>query len=533
MKVKVWELMLAGIIAAVTMGGCENKTDQNPDSIVENPDSTAKKESKASDNTLYTVDWDEVAEIEILLMDSAKGTTEEMKSRVEDGINKITEDEIRVHVSLNYVSMGSYAQQVSLMMSSGENLDLLLTAPMDAAAFNVLASNKQLLDITDLLDEYGQPVLDVVGDLIKGTTVDGTVYGVPVYRSLGSELSIYIRKDILEDLGLVEQAQAIESWDELTEIWDTILSDEKYAGMTALAPGPGPCLISKSGSYNAKDTFSDSVTYDTLGNANKLIAVLGDSDEVILNYENEQYFDMIRLMEEWDAKGYIYKDSLTAESGADLMKNNVAVSCIIDTEFGSELTAAATYGYDVVKIPVVKYPISTTSVTKFTWAVPNMSKEPEAAIAFMSMMYTDSRIANLMAWGVEGVDYEVVDSVAKYVEGNEDNAYHSSDYMVGNQFIVLPWDGQSADYRQKQMEDMEASPISKYLGFSVDTNSITNELSAVSVAINEYVPTLECGFGDEALYEAFIDKLYDSGVQKIIDEYQKQLDEWLALEAEQ
>ncbi|MBS5523902.1 MAG: ABC transporter substrate-binding protein, partial [Clostridiales bacterium] len=175
----------------------------------------------------------------------------------------------------------------------------------------------------------------------------------------------------------------------------------------------------------------------------------------------------------------------------------------------------------------------TTSVTKFTWAVPNMSIEPEAAIAFMSMMYTDSRIANLMAWGVEGVDYEVVDGVAKYVEGNEDNAYHSSDYMVGNQFIVLPWDGQSADYRQKQMEDMEASPISKYLGFSVDTNSITNELSAVSVAINEYVPTLECGFGDEALYEAFIDKLYDSGVQKIIDEYQKQLDEWLALEAEQ
>ncbi len=124
MKVKVWELMLAGIIVAVTMGGCENKTAQNPDSIAENPDPTAKKESKASDSTLYTVDWDEVAEIEVLLMDSAKGTTEEMKSRVEDGINKITEDEIRVHVSLNYVSMGSYAQQVSLMMSSGENLDL-------------------------------------------------------------------------------------------------------------------------------------------------------------------------------------------------------------------------------------------------------------------------------------------------------------------------------------------------------------------------------------------------------------------------
>lgn len=297
--------------------------------------------------------------------------------------------------------------------------------------------------------------------------------------------------------------------------------------MTALAPGPGPCLISKSGSYNAKETFAGSVTYDTLGNANKLIAVAGDSDEVLLNYENQQYLDMIKLMEKWDEKGYIYKDSLTVESGADLMKNNVAISCLIDTEFGAELTASATYGYDVVKIPVVKYPISTTSVTKFTWVVPNTAKEPEAAVAFMSMLYADSRINNLLAWGVEGFDYEVVDGVAKYIEGQEDSAYHSSDFMVGNQFLVLPGDGQTANYRQMQIEDMESTPISKYLGFSANTESITNELSAISVAINEYVPTLDCGFGDEALYQTFIDKLYNSGAQKVVDEYQRQLNEWL------
>lgn len=473
--------------------------------------------------------WDDVVDIKILAMDAPQAITEDQKQRVLDGINEITEKEIKVHVDMDFINMGSYAQQVSLIMSSQEKLDLLLTMPMDSASFQVLANNRQLTDMTGLLQEYGQPVKNVVGDLIKGTTVQGKVYGVPCYRSMSSGLSVYISKAILDDLGLTEQAQNIKSWSELTDLYDTILANEKYANLTPVIPGPGPCLISKIGSYNAKASFTDSVTWDSLGDASKLIAVVGDSDTVINNFESQEYKDMITLMEAWDAKGYIYKDALTDTSGSDRMKNGQAISCIIDTEFGSELAAAPTYG-DVIKISVVQYPISTSTVTKFTWAIPQTSQEPEAAMTFLDMMYTDSRIANLLAWGVEGTDYELVDGIAKYVDGKDKESYHSFDFAWGNQFLLHPWEGQPKDFRQQQEVDLTNVPLSKYLGFSLDMEPISNEISAVSVVINEYVPSIDCGFSNDAVYNEFLTKLKANGCDKIVEEYQRQLDAWLAVQ---
>ena len=98
---------------------------------------------------------------------------------------------------------------------------------------------------------------------------------------------------------------------------------------------------------------------------------------------------------------------------------------------------------------------------------------------------------------------------------------------MGNQFLLLPWEGQGKEFREKQLESMKETPVSKYLGFTANTESISNELSALSVVIDEYRPALDCGFGTEEMYEEFIEKLYANGAQKVIDEYQAQLDTWL------
>ena len=508
----------------------ENSENAQGEQLLQSTGNTSGESEQAAQagESAYYTDWEDVIDIDVMLMDNAKGTTEEMKARVENALNSITESEIKVRVHLNYINMGSYAQQISLMMSSSESLDLLLTSPMDAAAFSALTANNQLTEIGELLETYGQPALETVGELIKGTTLEGGIYAVPVYRVLNSGLSVYIRKDILEELDLLDQAQNVSSWDDVTELYDVILSDDKYANMTAAAPGPGDkCFISKSGSYNAKERFSDSLTYDTLGDPNSLIAVTDGSDEVTLNYANPEYKAMIDLMAAWNEKGYIYKDALTVEGGADLVKNNVAISAIVDTEPGAEITSSSIYGYDMLRIPVVSYPIKTSSVTSWTWAVPVTAKEPEAATAFLSIMYTDPRISNILVWGVEGVDYEVVDGDARYIEGKEADAYHSSEFLLGNQFLLLPWEGQGKEFREKQLESMKETPVSKYLGFTANTESISNELSALSVVIDEYRPALDCGFGTEEMYEEFIEKLYANGAQKVIDEYQAQLDTWL------
>ncbi len=123
MKMKSLAVALAGILIMGTLWGCGNtqsakavpesgesltastaENDENGSSADSSSRSLAETagETKAS----YYTDWDDVREINILLLDSAKGTTQEMKSRVEEGINEITENEIKVHVNLEYINMG-------------------------------------------------------------------------------------------------------------------------------------------------------------------------------------------------------------------------------------------------------------------------------------------------------------------------------------------------------------------------------------------------------------------------------------------
>ena len=143
-------------------------------------------------------------------------------------------------------------------------------------------------------------------------------------------------------------------------------------------------------------------------------------------------------------------------------------------------------------------------------------------------MYTNKEIANLLTWGIEGRDYVVKDGIAAYPDGvtASNVKYHTSDFLYGNQFLVYPWKGSPADLREQQKAALDAAGISKYLGFTCDTSSITNELTVLGNVISEYAPGLESGTTDN--YNEFIKALKKAGVDKVVAEYQSQLDAWLA-----
>lgn len=491
------------------------------DQIMAAPDDTETR----ADSSGYLVTWEDMADVNVVYI-CLSTLTKEMISHVEDAINEITETEINVHVNLASYDLGSYAQQISLLMTSGEKVDLLLSIPMDSASYSVLSSNHQLMDVSQLIEEYGKPIINLVGDFAKATSMDDAMYGVPQWRDFSSRMTIYMRKDVLEDLDLVDKAQDLSSWKEFEEILETVKNSEKWSYLAGIGAGPGKKIIERYGVYSAFDSFKDNLTYDLLGDTMGIISA-DASGKVSLNFATEEYHNMTKLMKEWYDKGYVYRDVTGPDDPADLMKNNVLFSVITETEYGSELSAAVSWG-EVIPAVVTYYPISSSAITRFVWTIPNVSTEPEAAMTFLSMMYTDSRIANLLAWGVENVDYQIVDGVACPMPEPQAGTYRAADYLFGNQFITLPWEGQPADFREKQMEAFQSAEISPYLGFSAQLSEITNEISACSVVINEYLPSLDCGVAAEGIYDEFLQKLDKSGVSKIVDQYQRQLDKWLA-----
>lgn len=541
MKGRVTALLMAACLA-MSMAACGNNESASGAGNGGNETNAASdsgavsesgSEAAAADNGEADEPLEDMAEIKVTIL--SMGPIPQGLQDVEDAVNEITEPEINTHVTLEMLEPGNYAQQINLKMSSSEPFDLMVTMPSGTAGFTTMVSQNQFMDISELLQEYGQGIIDTLGEeLLQATTVNGKIYGVTTYRSLVTSNYIVMRTDVLEDLGLLEKAQNMTTLEEYEEILQAVKESDKWNYLAGIVASDlvGTCLP-LGGTYVGENNFADDTCYDQLGDTNKFIAINPDGSDstIVNNFATEEYHKMYEVMHDWYEKGYVYGDVTTqTDKAEEMVKSNAAFSYFSQSEIGVEVSKSATCGMPMTCVKMVTMPISTSTTSKFVWTVPTTSQEPEAAIKFLNMMYTDARICNLLAWGVEGVHYQVKDGVAYFMDGQDANncAYHTCDFIYGNQFLVLPWDGQSADFRDIALEEMENAQTSAYLGFICDTNAISNEISAVANVIAEYLPAIDSGVAEQDHYDAFLKKLDESGLPKIIEEYQNQLNDWLA-----
>lgn len=494
-------------------------------------DKTGEKSSaEGTEGGDYNVTWEDIAEITVLY--PSMSTIPSGLGAVEAAINEITEAEINTHVTLEMLEMGSYEQQVNLMISSGETIDLMITMPTGAASFTTMTSQNQLMDLTDLLDEYAPRAVAAVGDFMAGTQVNGKTMALTTYKSFVSGIYINMRTDVLEDLGLVEAAQNMKSFSDYEAILEAVKNSGKWnylAGVTA--DDANGNVLPNVTSLSYAENFEDITSIDNLGDTLAVVGVLLNQEEpeVVTTFDTDALKFNYELVKRWYDKGYVYKDSpTTKEAGTSLIRSDAVFSNISFIEVGSESSSDINCGMDMTSVQITTVPITTGTCTKFTWAVPTTAKEPEAAVTFLEMMFNDARIANLFAWGIEGIDYEVDDNgVAHYIEGNEEPAYHAVDFLNANRLIVLPWEGDAPDSREYQASLMENPQVSPYFGFSCDSTEVSSEISAVSSVLSEYKPQLGSGVAADGTLEAFREKLDSVNVDKIADFYQTELDAWM------
>ena len=95
------------------------------------------------------------------------------------------------------------------------------------------------MDITDVAAQYAPRPFETIGDtVLSGVTIDGKLYGIPTYRVLNANYYIIMRGDILDELGLREQAQNMKTWAD----YESIMSAVKDSGFPAMQPAAAPAL---------------------------------------------------------------------------------------------------------------------------------------------------------------------------------------------------------------------------------------------------------------------------------------------------
>ena len=522
MKKKLLALLLATAMVATLFAGCGGN---------EEPDNSENKGSEVvgdTDESESEEEQEEPDEIVIALMCTAP-MDQSITDHVEEAINEMLLEKVNVKADIMWFQAADYGQKVPMMLQGGEQIDLMMMTPVPSASYASFLTAGQLMDIAPYLDEYGQGIKEAMGDYLGATSVGDATYAVGNLASLYGFLAINMRADVLRDLGLYEQAAAIKSWDDYEAILEEVVAKTDYAGVSnSDAEGT---IITCQPFMVGTGAFADAYWVDTIGDGYQYTYVDAETNTVKCYFENPAFMSAVKEMGEWNKKGLIYEDAHTTdEYGAALIKSGVSFSYLAAGELGGAATVASNAGCEILQIEVTPRLVGTAAFQKFGFCVPVTSDYPEAAIKVLNLLFTDKEVVDTFTWGVKGVDWVEKDGLATYPEGADaQSVYHTGDFLYGNVLNITPWEGNAADIREQQAEANKNAAASKYIGCALDTSTVATEIAAVKDIVDRYKEGLCSGVTDyEAEYQKFIDAIYAAGMQDIINEFQAQLDAWLA-----
>jgi len=143
----------------------------------------------------------------------------------------------------------------------------------------------------------------------------------------------------------------------------------------------------------------------------------------------------------------------------------------------------------------------------------------------LEIMNTDKEIYRMLAWGLEGQHYEIVKGdVIRKIEGSQ---YTIPDWSIGTVLNSFVLEGKPEDVWQQLKARDDAAIQSPLLGFVPENSVIQAELGNCETVIKEYLDTIQFGLKDpEEVLPEFIEELKIAGSDTIVNEIQKQIDEW-------
>lgn len=440
------------------------------------------------------------------------------QQKVNEAVNELTMRELNMKVNMIPMTFGTYNNQIQLMLSSGEDLDVF---PAFANRMADYITSQYIVDLNDY-EAYLTGVKEVMGE---EDYYAGTVAGFPRMQERGYPAGLVVRKDIMDELGYsIEDFQGIRpgDWDSYQKVTDLFAAvHEAYPDMVVFDGG----VSLGTSTYAWTDVLSD--TFGVLEN-------YGQTTTVTNWFESEEFYQLAKLHRTWFEKGYESADIATnTDSGEIKMKAGNCFSFLLYYKPNTAAEKLSQTGYEVEVIELSDACKMTTGVASAVYSIANASKDKMKAAQFLNWAYTNGEFNDLLNWGIEGLDWVVdEDGNATYPEGitAATCGYHNDfGWIYPNQFAGHAWTGNPSDIWDQYKEYNDSMLTSKAYGFQLDTTPIATEIAQLNTVWEQYQKDVCFGILDpDTAIKEMNDAMYAAGLQTVIDEKQKQLDEWLA-----
>jgi len=509
MKAKKLMSALLALVTAASMVACA-KAEPTADPKVTSPAPQATEVLASGEK-----DWSTQEPYTVKMMLPGVATTEDC-AEISALASEITLAKYNTAIEIGRSGFGTYDQEVNLMLTSGEKLDMLYNG---RGTFVSAVNNGQVVEIGQYLDEYAPEMKAAIrAEDWETVTVNGGIYAVPANKEKATAWGFVMNKEIADSTG-IDYSQ-IHSEEELEPLLRKV--KEMYPDMYP--------VVSNGGTMNTMTMIDD------LGGD---FGVLKDATDpnartVVNWYATDEYREIVERRYQWAQEGLIMPDAVTnTDPWASLVSSGRAFGRFTNVKPGIEAEQTKNAGIPLVVISMTDA-YTTTTRLDILWYVAHNSEHPERTVQIMNEIYTNPELQNILANGIEGKHWEYKNAektLIGYPEGvsGANTGYPSYPWAWLNEMITPVWEGSEPtlwEETQQYNQDAIASPAK---GFSWDNSAVMNEVTACNNVVSKYANALECGSVDPATaLPDFLAELEAAGINSIIEEKQRQLDTWFA-----
>lgn len=425
-----------------------------------------------------------------------------------DGVAKINDyisGKYGFKIDIKVAGWDAYETKMNTIVNTGEAFDIMF---VNNNNYNRFINVGAFEDISDSVKKEAPDLFKFIPEKVwNGTKYNGKIYAVPTYKD-SSITQYFVWDDSIVKKYNIDYAN-IKTLKDL---------DKPFRAMKA-AEGKTyyPLYLIKSDGFSGMFNQYDDLTlgFNPIG-----VKIDDQSRKVVSVLEQPDIMDTLKQLHVWYKDGIINPDAPTLGEAPKKLPFFSAQAFP-----GAEASYQVNNGVEKYVMTQQFGPFYTTSSIQGSLnAISKNSKYKKEALKFLQAVNTDSQLRNMLAYGVEGTDWQKVsDNVIKRTSDTWTLPAYSQGTFF-NMAVVSPNPANQWDAVKKLNEQAKASAT---LGYALDISKLSTEVANCRAVWDKYKEELKCGASDpEKMVPQIVSELKAAGMDTIMKEAQKQINEF-------
>lgn len=529
MKKGTMSAAVALLLAAGCLGGCSGQETETPTEariVIETPTETAVEENTKPDASQT---FEDLGQTKLTWVYSSNNAA--IGNDVQYEVNQYLYDNgYSFYISFESISSTEYAETVQSLIDEGQAPDLI-SAGIGMSGTLQGTYEAYVYDWLLMLDDYlagedGALLKSAMPEKMwKSCEINGHCYGISGSLQSETQYAYYVNMDLAKQYGITEEELASCTIDDLGSVFEKVTDSENLQYLNFNSSSFLECLPEYSIVIGLQN--SDAEPTVILDGEIEIIMASQSQTEAICCYNQNDEGNVVNLFTEELAlkrfktlADYYKKGYLSEEKCTNFL---ISLSTIhqfnesSDEEYIEYLKEQYPDAGEIVAIPYMACPVLTQF--NFMNGVCAESQQQELALQALSVVMTDQVLANLLSYGIEGEDYEIMEDGS--VEGV--SLFSFNDEYFSNQAILSF--SQEADEKIKTVEAMmDSMPISPLTGVYIDLCAYGAVIDQIDEVIWEYIGLARGQYEDvDATVAELCGKLEEIGIGEVLDEANAQL----------